>query len=116
DSAQVSLDVDDLSRLSSSKCASEIQRVLSAEAKAPFDLADGSLFRTRLLKLADDEHILVFTLHHIICDAWSIGVLLRELTALYQDGRTDSLPQLPIQYADFAFWQRSQTEDEAFGP
>ena len=116
DSAQLSLEVDDLSLLPAPVRETEIQRVLSAEAETAFELANGPLFRTRLLKLADSEHILVLTLHHIICDAWSIGVLLRELAILYRNDSTDSLPQLPIQYADFARWQRRQIDDEALEP
>ena len=79
------------------------------EAGAPFDLAHGPLARGRLLRLAQDEHVLLVTLHHIVADGWSIGVLLRELGTLYEAfaaGRPDPLAPLAVQYADYAAWQR----------
>ena len=79
-------------------------------AEAPFDLARGPLIRGCLLRLADQEHVLLVTLHHIVGDAWSLGVLTRELSELYRafiQDRTDPLPPLAIQYADYALWQRS---------
>ncbi|MBA2675111.1 non-ribosomal peptide synthetase, partial [Ramlibacter sp.] len=79
------------------------------EAQSPFDLSAGPLIRARLLKLAEDEHILLFTVHHIVSDGWSMGVLVREVAALYAAyvaGQDSPLPELPIQYADYAHWQR----------
>nr|WP_223194784.1 non-ribosomal peptide synthase/polyketide synthase [Pseudomonas sp. PSB18] len=79
-------------------------------AEAPFDLARGPLIRGCLLRLADQEHVLLVTLHHIVGDAWSLGVLTRELSELYRafiQDRTDPLPPLANQYADYALWQRS---------
>ncbi|MDU9030247.1 non-ribosomal peptide synthase/polyketide synthase [Pseudomonas mediterranea] len=79
-------------------------------AEAPFDLARGPLIRGCLLRLADQEHVLLVTLHHIVGDAWSLGVLTRELSELYRafiQDRADPLPPLAIQYADYALWQRS---------
>ncbi|NUT90330.1 amino acid adenylation domain-containing protein, partial [Pseudomonas corrugata] len=79
-------------------------------AEAPFDLARGPLIRGCLLRLADQEHVLLVTLHHIVGDAWSLGVLTRELSELYRafiQDRTDPLPPLAIQYPDYALWQRS---------
>ncbi|HZP67908.1 MAG TPA: amino acid adenylation domain-containing protein, partial [Rudaea sp.] len=79
------------------------------EASAPFELTRGPLARGRLLSLADDDHVLLVTLHHIVVDGWSIGVLVKEFSALYAaflDGRADPLPALPIQYGDYAAWQR----------
>ncbi|HSP64274.1 MAG TPA: AMP-binding protein, partial [Pyrinomonadaceae bacterium] len=105
------LDVSDLSHLEASARETEVQRVLAAEAEQPFDLAHGPLFRARLLKLGRDEHILAITLHHIICDGWSLDVLLRELMTRYQ--AADSAPQLPLQYADYARWQRERSQSEA---
>src|SRR5687768_12098862 len=87
----------------------EAQRLTANEAMAPFDLAQGPLLRTSLLKLADMDHLLLFTMHHIVSDAWSMGILWRELGTLYEQystGRKAALPRLPIQYADFAQWQR----------
>ncbi|HJX28022.1 MAG TPA: amino acid adenylation domain-containing protein, partial [Thermoanaerobaculia bacterium] len=75
----------------------------------PFDLARGPLIRAGLLRLGPREHVVVVTMHHIVSDGWSIGVLLRELSILYDTfaaGRPSPLPELPVQYADFAVWQR----------
>ncbi|MFV0920461.1 amino acid adenylation domain-containing protein, partial [Ralstonia nicotianae] len=80
-----------------------------AEARAPFDLEQGPLIRGRLVKLGEQEHVLLITMHHIVSDGWSQGVLARELGSLYEayrSGGEDPLPALPIQYADYAVWQR----------
>ncbi len=81
-----------------------------AEALRPFDLAAGPLLRAALLRLGPAEHVLLLTLHHIVSDGWSMGVLVRELAALYAAVRpgdaTTPLPELPVQYADYAVWQR----------
>src|SRR5262249_44252076 len=80
------------------------------ETLRPFDLARGPLLRGVLLRLAEGDHVVVLTTHHITSDAWSTGLLVREVTALYAafaDGRPSPLPELPVQYADFAVWQRS---------
>ncbi|MDO3549540.1 non-ribosomal peptide synthetase, partial [Ralstonia pseudosolanacearum] len=95
--------------------ASEHQLGLQAEAEArtPFDLEQGPLIRGRLVKLGEQEHVLLITMHHIVSDGWSQGVLARELGALYEayrSGGEDPLPALPIQYADYAVWQRRWLE------
>lgn len=80
-----------------------------AEAHRPFDLRNGPLIRARLLKLEPQEHVLVLTLHHIVCDGWSSQILAREFVTLYEAfdaGLPSPLPPLPIQYADYAVWQR----------
>ncbi|WP_218081855.1 non-ribosomal peptide synthetase [Anthocerotibacter panamensis] len=80
----------------------------TAEALTPFDLGRGPLLRAKLVHLAAEEHLLLLTMHHIISDGWSIGVLLQELSALYSasaQGQPSGLAPLPIQYADFAHWQ-----------
>jgi amino acid adenylation domain-containing protein len=105
------LDVLDLSNLEASERETEVQQVLAVEAEEHFDLARGPLFRARLLKFGRDEHLLLITLHHIICDGWSIDVLLRELLTRYQSDA--SAPQLQLQYADFALWQRERFQSEA---
>jgi amino acid adenylation domain-containing protein len=105
------LGVSDLSTLEAYDRETEVQRVLAAEAEEHFDLSRGPLFRAKLLKLGRDEHLLVITLHHIICDGWSIDVLLRELTTRYQSDA--SAPQLQLQYADYALWQRERFQSEA---
>ncbi|MEM7795317.1 MAG: amino acid adenylation domain-containing protein, partial [Cyanobacteria bacterium P01_C01_bin.118] len=95
--------------------AEEIQRLATIEEQDPFDLTQGPLFRARILHLREKEHVLLWTTHHIISDIWSTGVLVNELTALYTAYTTSSLPlleSLPIQYADFAVWQRQWLTDE----
>ncbi|WP_435037097.1 non-ribosomal peptide synthase/polyketide synthase [Pseudomonas neuropathica] len=86
-----------------------LQALIQGEASGPFDLQDDALIRGRLVRLADDHHVLLLTLHHIISDGWSMGVLTRELMALYQafsQGQPDPLPPLALQYTDYAVWQR----------
>ncbi|WP_143178090.1 non-ribosomal peptide synthetase [Cystobacter ferrugineus] len=87
----------------------EAVRWMRAEALRPLPLTEGPLLRVSLLRLADAEHLLFLELHHIIADGWSLGVWCRELSALYEaelNGAPDPLPPLPVQYADFALWQR----------
>ncbi|HEX6372560.1 MAG TPA: amino acid adenylation domain-containing protein, partial [Longimicrobium sp.] len=87
----------------------ELGRVLAEEAGVPFDLERGPLIRGRLVRLAADDHLLLVTMHHIVSDAWSSGVLTRELGVLYEAfrrGAPDPLPALEVQYADYAVWQR----------
>ncbi len=94
----------------------EAERLLAAEGRRPFDLAAGPLLRLTLLRLAADEHLALVTLHHIVADGWSLGVLTAELTALYAAfarGEASPLPELPIQYGDFAVWQRRQLSGPA---
>jgi Condensation domain/AMP-binding enzyme len=82
---------------------------LRREAQPPFDLAEDLLVRAALFRVRKTEHVLLLTLHHIVCDEWSLQVLLRELTLLYERyhaGETSPLPELPVQYADYALWQR----------
>jgi len=84
-------------------------RLASEEARRPFNLAEGPLLRVKLLQLAEDDQVLLITMHHIISDGWSIKILIREMGALYEayaDEREAALPELPLQYADFAAWQR----------
>ncbi|TDX62566.1 amino acid adenylation domain-containing protein [Methylosinus sp. sav-2] len=88
------------------------------EAGAPFDLAQAPLFRTRLLRFDETHHILLVTMHHIVTDGWSFAVLLRELSAVYRafaTGEAWPLPELPIQYADYAAWQRDWLAGEMLG-
>ena len=93
----------------------ELRRLSDEEAGAPFDLERGPLFRGRLVRLAADDHVLLLTMHHIVSDGWSMGVLFGELNALYgafARGGADPLPPLPVQYADYAAWQRRGVEGE----
>lgn len=103
------LRVTDLSDVASSEREKEAQRLTTKEALGPFDLSNGPLLRTQLLKLSDQDHVLQLTMHHIVSDAWSMGLLTRELTTLYEAHATGlpcRLPELSIQYVDFAHWQR----------
>ncbi|MEK7785395.1 MAG: condensation domain-containing protein, partial [Chloroflexota bacterium] len=87
----------------------EAKRLATEEAAKPFDLARGPLLRARLLRLADDDHIAILIMHHIVADGWSMNVLTREVAALYESfstGRPAPLPEPTLQYADFARWQR----------
>ncbi|MBW8893928.1 MAG: non-ribosomal peptide synthetase, partial [Burkholderiales bacterium] len=99
----------DLRSLEACERDAALARHSAEEARAAFDLGAGPLIRGRLLQLADDEHVLLVTMHHIVSDGWSIGVLVREVAALYAaccHGLPDPLPPLSLQYADYAHWQR----------
>ncbi|WP_122564588.1 amino acid adenylation domain-containing protein, partial [Pseudomonas viridiflava] len=92
-----------------------LQRVVREEAAQPFDLLDDLPIRGRLLCLAEDRHVLLLTLHHIVADGWSLGVFTRELTTLYRafsQGLDDPLPPLALQYADYTLWQRDWLDGE----
>src|SRR5215216_4643250 len=100
---------EDLSSLPESERAATAKRLAKEEARLPFDLSAGPLVRARLLGLGEEEHLLLITLHHVITDGWSTGVLYSELSALYgafSRGEESPLEELPIQYADYASWQR----------
>jgi amino acid adenylation domain-containing protein len=109
------LPVTDLSELDESEREEEVRWLASEEARRPFDLSRGPLLRVSLLKLAGEEYVALFTTHHIISDGWSMGVLVKEVAALYAAyiaGVEPELPELPIQYADFAVWQREWLQGE----
>jgi amino acid adenylation domain-containing protein len=92
------------------------ERWLEQEAARPFDLAHGPIARARLLRVADDDHVLAVSVHHIAFDGWSLHVLLRDLAELYAaevEGRPADLPELPLTYTDFAAWQRQRLQGEA---
>jgi amino acid adenylation domain-containing protein len=104
----VPLAVADLRVLPETERAGEARRAAAAEALQPFDLVQGPLLRVSLLQLGEQEHMLLLTMHHIISDAWSLGVLTQELLVLYDAfavGEPSPLPELSIQYVDFAHWQ-----------
>ncbi|HET6854735.1 MAG TPA: condensation domain-containing protein, partial [Pyrinomonadaceae bacterium] len=93
----------------------EVSRIVAAEFQSPFDLSRGPLVRASLLRLAQREHILLLTMHHIVSDGWSSDLLVRELKLLYtaySKGEPSPLPALPLQYADFAVWQREWLSGE----
>src|SRR5579864_6019784 len=93
----------------------EVRQLIDEEAHASFDLEAGPLIRGRLIRQAEDEHTLLVTMHHIVSDGWSLGVLLNELSALYRAfarGESDPLPELSVQYPDYAVWQRNWMQGE----
>ena len=109
--AAVDLPMEDLSGLNGDECEAEVRRRLAAASAGGFDLTAGPLFRATLLRLGAEAHLLLLALHHAVTDAWSMGILLPELQAAYDAyaaGRAPRLPDLPLQYADFAAWQREQ--------
>ena len=103
------LPVLDLSALEEGEREAEALRLTAAEMQKPFDLSGDALLRTTLLRLGAEEHIVLLTMHHIASDGWSVGVLIKEVVALYKAfsaSETSPLAELPIQYADYAAWQR----------
>ncbi|MBC1238391.1 non-ribosomal peptide synthetase [Nostoc sp. 2RC] len=108
-SRSILIPVVNLSQCSEVGRAAQVQELINKEAEYSFDLAQDSLLRITLIQLGEKEYLLLLTLHHIIFDGWSIGVFIGELTALYKafsTGTASPLPELPIQYADYAIWQR----------
>src|SRR5262249_16538678 len=113
--APLALPLIDLSNLADGRRENEVRRLAGEEARRPFDLREGRLMRVGLLRLAEREHVVLFTTHHIVSDGWSIGVLVREVASLYKAfsrGEASPLAELPIQYADFAFWQRDRLQGD----
>jgi amino acid adenylation domain-containing protein len=105
----------DLDALPPARREDEASALAGAEARRLFDLALGPLWRTHLVRLDPRDHLLLVTMHHIISDAWSLGVFYRELSLLYAAdlaGRPSPLPELPVQYPDFALWQRERLQGE----
>ena len=83
----------------------------ATELRSPFELSRGPLLRTHLVRLADQEHVLLITVHHCVFDGWSAGVLVRDLAALYRaevTGEPAGLDELPVQFADYAVWERER--------
>ena len=114
----LSIPVDDLSHLTEVERAERIKQTAARLSGQPFDLVRGPLVRAALVRLAEEEYLFWFLMHHIVSDGWSIGVLVKELSAAYEAfavGRRPELPELPIQYADFAVWQRGWLQGETLG-
>src|SRR5690349_10801181 len=113
--APVAIEELDLSGLGSDERERRAAELATAEAQLPFDLSRGPLLRVNLLRLGVEEHVLLITMHHIISDGWSMGIMIRELTSLYEAysrGAESPLAELPIQYADYAAWQRNWLQGE----
>ncbi|RKH02615.1 amino acid adenylation domain-containing protein, partial [Corallococcus sp. CA047B] len=114
--AALSLREVDLQALPLEQREAEVSRLAQEEAQRPFDLARGPLLRATLLTLGEPGHVLLLTMHHIISDGWSMGVLIREMAALYAaftGGRPSPLPEPVLQYVDYALWQRTWLRGEA---
>ncbi|HEV3052326.1 MAG TPA: amino acid adenylation domain-containing protein, partial [Longimicrobium sp.] len=109
------LPVEDLSGLGEADREATVRRLVSEEVARPFDLSTGPLFRPALLRLGAEDHVLLLGMHHILVDQWSMGVLRGELSALYEayrEGAESPLPELAVQYPDYAVWQREQLAGE----
>ena len=112
---KIDLPVVDITKFDEYKRESELQRLVMEEVQRPFKLPEGPLIRCALLRIDDGEHVLLFTMHHIISDGWSMGIFKRELSAFYNDfinGISPTFSDLPIQYVDFAYWQRQWFKGE----
>ncbi len=108
-------DIIDLMQGDEAEREERLQEVLREEARRGFDLSSGPLIRAKLIRMSEDEHVLMVNMHHIVSDGWSMEVIVRELAQLYEaytQGREPSLPELEIQYADYAMWQREWLQGE----
>ncbi len=104
-----------LTHLPGTEREAEAARLASIEGHRPFDLSKGPLFRATVIDMGPDDHALLLTMHHVISDGWSVGILVREIVALYdseQRGLPSPLPELDVQYADFSEWQREHLSGE----
>lgn len=111
----LTLAVTDLQQLSETERADRVRQMVIEEAAKPFDLSQDSLLRACLLQLNKEEWVLLLTVHHIVFDGWSEGLLFAELATLYEafsTGKTSPLPDLPVQYPDFATWQHQWLQGE----
>jgi amino acid adenylation domain-containing protein len=114
-SVEASLPVVDLRHLHEEAREVEAHRLAEEEARTPFDLAQGPLIRTTLLRIGEQDHMLLLTMHHIVSDGWSMQVFYEEMESLYNAyiaGQPSPLPELPVQYADYAVWQREWLQGE----
>ncbi|WP_286191325.1 non-ribosomal peptide synthetase [Comamonas sp. JC664] len=115
DATDIRLDVVDLRPWLEAERSIEARRIADAEALRPFNLETGPLLRATLVRKGEEEHELVVVMHHIVSDGWSMGILVKELVALYgafSEGKASPLPELPVQYADYAVWQREWLQGE----
>ena len=115
DSVSLGLPLEDLSELSAADRETALERLIEEEMNRPFHLAADRLLRAKLAKLAGDEHVLIVTMHHIVSDEWSFRVFHREWTHYYSglvEGNLEELPELPIQYSDYVYWQRQWLQGE----
>ena len=118
DNATIELPIIALDHIPSHELQKQVASVLQEDAQTPFNLEVGPLVRAKLLRLGEQENVLMVTMHHIASDDWSMGILVRELTALYRAfsaGRLSALTDLPIQYVDFSVWQQKWFNGQALG-
>lgn len=108
---RIALTIQNVTDVPEDEREAELLRLATAATQQPFDLSSDALLRPFLFRLSDESHVLVLVIHHIVCDGWSMGVLIQELAAFYE-GREAALTELPIQYADYAKWQRDWLEGE----
>ncbi len=111
----ITLPIIDLRQLPQAEREIQARQLTTQEAQRPFNLSTDSLLRVKLLRLDETQYILLLTMHHIVCDGWSIGVLIQEIAALYTafaSNQPSPLPKLTIQYVDFAYWQRQWLQKE----
>src|SRR5262249_23873520 len=105
----------DLTIIEESRREAEARRIAKEEAERGFDLSRGPVLRARLIRLSEQEHVLVIGMHHIVSDGWSIGVMGEEISGLYESvlrGEPAGLRELKAQYADYASWQRDRLSGE----
>ncbi|MCP3064913.1 condensation domain-containing protein, partial [Myxococcus sp. K38C18041901] len=111
----LTIPVEDISALAKEEQDAEVERRTSEESQRLFDLAKGPLLRGKVLRLGPDNHVALVTMHHLVTDRWSLGVFVRELMAFYAaevTGQSPAIPELAIQYSDFAEWQRERMQGE----
>lgn len=112
---RIQLPVVDLSALDKDEQDKQVRELTVRESGVPFNLSQGPLMRTTLLRLGSETHVVLFTIHHVVFDGWSMGLLVQEIATLlksYSEGNPSILPELDIQYADFAYWQREWLQRE----
>ncbi|HKV40875.1 MAG TPA: amino acid adenylation domain-containing protein, partial [Blastocatellia bacterium] len=113
--SNLALDEVDLTGMSGAASENQMLLLADADSRRSFDLSRPPLFRAKLLRMGTEEHALVITIHHIVFDGWSLGLLVQELDALYRlwsSGGPSLFPELPVQYADYAYWQRRLLQGE----
>ena len=111
----ITIPIVDLNVLPVAERDAAFKRLQNEQIQHPFDLSQGPLFRIKLVRMREEEHVFIITMHHIIWDGWSSGILIKELGLHYKSflsGKPSSLPALPIQYADYAVWQRQRLQGE----
>jgi len=111
----IKLPVVELSDIDPEQREVEASRIVTEDARLPFDLERGPLLRSFLLRLGEQDHVIILTVHHIVSDAWSTGIIIQEIAGLYEvfrRGEQSPLPPLPVQYADYAHWQRTHLQGE----